>query len=412
MYIKKVSLENIRGFEKLELDLTRPDGSFAGWTVFTGGNGAGKSTLLKAFILGTVNQSTAHSLQPGLRNLLRTNPKGGKGVIKVWENLAGDQYIVEKRLEMLPNGFNHSIDNVATNNSTATVSSVKRFACGYGPFRRVFGASTDTNALMTAQDTSPFVTMFHEAASLFEVDQWLRQLNYKALEGNAEAKDQLAIVLEILRDDLLPNQITVDRVNSDGLWLQDRNGTQLNWHDMSDGYRSTMALLADILRHMIGTFDMSDLLAHDREGKLVMKPAGVVFIDEVDAHLHPEWQREIGFWLKKHFPNIQFLVTSHSPLICQAADPNGLFVLPEPGSNEAARALTMDEYNEVISSRADTILRTPAFGLENTRSPRAVSARADYARLQAKKRAGATLTAEEQQQEQALKVFAENREEA
>ena len=122
----------------------------------------------------------------------------------------------------------------------------------------------------------------------------------------------------------------------------------------------------------------------------------VVLIDEIDAHLHPEWQREIGFWLKRHFPNIQFIVTSHSPLICQAADPNGLFVLPEPGSDEPARALTAEEYQEVISSRPDTILRSAAFGLQNTRSPVAVEARSAFADLRTKQRAGGKLTQAEQ----------------
>ena len=48
MYISKISLKNIRGFESLEFDLNRGNGKFAGWTVFTGNNGSGKSTLLKA----------------------------------------------------------------------------------------------------------------------------------------------------------------------------------------------------------------------------------------------------------------------------------------------------------------------------------------------------------------------------
>ena len=48
MYISKISLKNIRGFESLDFDLDRGDGQFAGWTVFTGSNGSGKSTLLKA----------------------------------------------------------------------------------------------------------------------------------------------------------------------------------------------------------------------------------------------------------------------------------------------------------------------------------------------------------------------------
>ena len=119
---------------------------------------------------------------------------------------------------------------------------------------------------------------------------------------------------------------------------------------------------------------------------MFIKRSGVVLIDEIDAHLHPEWQREIGFWLKRHFPNIQFLVTTHSPIICQAADPNGLFVLPEPGSGAEPHPLSDEEYRKVIASRPDTILLTSAFGLQNTRSPRAVEGRAEFAKLEAKKR--------------------------
>lgn len=234
--------------------------------------------------------------------------------------------------------------------------------------------------------------MFSESASLAEADSWLRNLKYKKLEGNRQATETLNVVLDLINDDFLPNQISVDRVDSDGLWLKDREGNKLSWSDMSDGYRAALALLTDILRHMINAHGTDDLTGRDADGCLFLKPSGVVLIDEIDAHLHPEWQREIGFWLKKRFPNIQFIVTSHSPLICQAADPNGLFVLPEPGSDEPARALTPEEYQEVISSRPDTILRSAAFGLQNTRSPVAVEARSAFADLRTKQRAGGKLT--------------------
>lgn len=250
-----------------------------------------------------------------------------------------------------------------------------------------------------------FITLFQETASLSEADQWLRTLNYKRLEQKPEAAATLAVVLELLNDDFLPNQITVDRVDSDGLWLKDRDGNALSWADMSDGYRAALALLADILRHMVNACGTDDLTGRDDEERLFLKPAGVVLIDEIDAHLHPEWQREIGFWLKRHFPNIQFIVTSHSPLICQAADPNGLFVLPEPGSDEPARALTAEEYQEVISSRPDTILRSAAFGLQNTRSPVAVAARSAFADLRTKQRAGGKLTQAEQVELERLRQY-------
>ena len=55
---------------------------------------------------------------------------------------------------------------------------------------------------------------------------------------------------------------------------------------------------------------------------------GVVIIDEIDAHLHVSWQRRIGSWLTSHFPNIQFIVTTHSPYICRSADLGALIRLP------------------------------------------------------------------------------------
>jgi predicted ATP-binding protein involved in virulence len=49
------------------------------------------------------------------------------------------------------------------------------------------------------------------------------------------------------------------------------------------------------------------------DGVPVISSPGVVIIDEIDAHLHVSWQKRIGGWLKTHFPNIQFIVTTHSP---------------------------------------------------------------------------------------------------
>jgi hypothetical protein len=182
---------------------------------------------------------------------------------------------------------------------------------------------------------------------------------------------------------------------------------------MSDGYRSALALMSDILRHMIATYGVSDLFLKDKNGKIVVNKSGVVLIDEIDAHLHPEWQRLIGFWLKRHFPQIQFLVTSHSPIICQAADPKGLFHLPEPGGDDTPFQLSDEDYSKIIASKPDKILISPAFGLENSRSPLAVDKRAQYSRLKAKERSIGKLSAVEKKEVEQLKLnfFADNDEE-
>ena len=76
MYIGKVILRNIRGFANLEFDLARPDGSYAGWTVFTGDNGSGKSTLLKAIAVGLAGKDSARALQPSFQGWIRDGASG------------------------------------------------------------------------------------------------------------------------------------------------------------------------------------------------------------------------------------------------------------------------------------------------------------------------------------------------
>lgn len=424
MYIKSIELTNIRGFENLMFDLSRPTGAFAGWTVFTGDNGSGKSTLLKAVAVALTGKETARALQPNFHRWISEGAAEGRIDLMVVPEKGLDEFSGVGNTAYKPfpatvvlhsTGKDTSVDVVEgqkiAQRGLWSTASHGWFSCGYGPFRRVFGASSDAMRLMVGATTERFVTMFQEAASLAEVDQWLRNLNHKKLENKLAETLHLELLLEFLRDELMPNEITVDRVDSDGLWLKDRRGLQLAWNDMSDGYRSALALLADILRHLINAYGIEGLTHRDSDGKLRIVKGGVVMIDEIDAHLHPEWQREIGFWLKDHFPKIQFLVTTHSPIICQAADENGLFVLPEPGGVDKPRALTTDEYRKVISSRPDTILLTPAFGLQNTRSPRAVAGRAEYSRLMAKQRAGAKLSKEEQAKAVQLQLFAATDEE-
>jgi energy-coupling factor transporter ATP-binding protein EcfA2 len=431
MYISKVTLKNIRGFTDLQFDLARDDGTYAGWTVFTGDNGSGKTSLLKAIAVGLIGKDTARALQPSFHRWIRDGADDESFIqLEIVRSPTDDVPVDAGRPPSpqfpakiaLKNGSKEPTlqatipagkpTNYATPERTIWSADAKGwFSCGYGPFRRVFGALAEAMRQMVGPTTERFVTMFQEAASLAEADQWLRNLKYKELENKAAERDQLALLMEILRDDLMPNQITIDRVDSDGLWLKDRNGVQLAWGEMSDGYRAALALLTDILRHLINTYGAADLTERGPDGKLRIKRSGVVLIDEIDAHLHPEWQRQIGFWLKQHFPHIQFLVTTHSPIICQSADTNGLFVLPEPASGDSPRPLTHEDYQKVIASRPDTILLTPAFGLQNTRSPRAVAARAEYAQLQAKKRAGARLTAKEETRVTQLQLFATPEEE-
>ena len=191
MYISKVILKNIRGFTDLEFDLTRDDGKFAGWTVFTGDNGSGKSTLLKAIALGLTGKDTARILQPSFHRWIRDGAEEEEASIQLEivrspedDALAEggrrppDQFPAKLVLRngakepgllaMIPPGKPR---NYATPERTIWSPDARGwFSCGYGPFRRVSGESQEAIRPMSAPTTERYVTLFQETAS------WLKSI--------------------------------------------------------------------------------------------------------------------------------------------------------------------------------------------------------------------------------------------
>ena len=111
----------------------------------------------------------------------------------------------------------------------------------------------------------------------------------------------------------------ISRVDTETVYFRGPGGAEVTVFDLSDGYRSVLALAIDIVLVLHSCFeDHSSSFQVDGETLRVLFE-GVILIDEVDAHLHPSWQRELGFRLRRTFPRIQFIVTSHSPFVAQAA---------------------------------------------------------------------------------------------
>jgi predicted ATP-binding protein involved in virulence len=129
----------------------------------------------------------------------------------------------------------------------------------------------------------------------------------------------------------------------------------------------------DLVRHFSEVFPSGQLFEISADGSVVIDKPGVVLIDEVESHLHPSWQRDLPVWLTRKFPRVQFIVSTHSPLIAQSADSDGIFVLPLPGETDRLpRKLSTEEADRIRSGRAEKTLLGAAFGLKSTRSRKAV----------------------------------------
>lgn len=100
--------------------------------------------------------------------------------------------------------------------------------------------------------------------------------------------------------------------------LVDKGGQSFDLSQLSDGERSFLALICDLGRRLaLANPELSNPL----------HGAGVALIDELELHLHPKWQREVRDKLLATFPNVQFVVTTHSPFIIQSMKPGELINL-------------------------------------------------------------------------------------
>jgi hypothetical protein len=273
------------------------------------------------------------------------------------------------------------------------------FAAGYGPFRRlsqeisapVVGPASARQQDALSGTLDRFTTLFHEDEALSEGVAWLTGLHLQSLEGRATATRLLRTVLELLGDGLLPDDHAVVRVDSAGLWVR-RAGREFPLRELSDGYKVVASLVLDIVRHL-HLYHGSLKVRRTKQGIAFHTP-GVVLIDEIDAHLHISWQQRIGEWLKRHFPKIQFIVTTHSPYICQSADPGGLIRLPGPGEDSAPRVVDEDTHRRIVHGSGDDAALSELFGLDTPYSREAEKARRDLVGLEEKVFAGTATKSE------------------
>ncbi|GAA1617946.1 hypothetical protein GCM10009828_052770 [Actinoplanes couchii] len=255
------------------------------------------------------------------------------------------------------------------------------FCAGYGPFRRLAGGSGDAQRLMLSRGPAArMASLFHEDASLAEGVSWLIEQHLRSLERRAGADQLKAAALAVLGDGLLPDGYAIQDVDSDGLWVE-RDEHRFPLREMSDGYRTVAALVVDVLKQVYEAYGNLDVVQTD--GVTTVIAPGVVIIDEVDAHLHVSWQKRIGGWLKQHFTRTQFIVTTHSPYICQAADERGLIRLPGPDENMPPQIVEQDLYERIVYGSGDDAVMSELFGLDTPYSERAVRLRRELVDLEA-----------------------------
>jgi predicted ATP-binding protein involved in virulence len=135
--------------------------------------------------------------------------------------------------------------------------------------------------------------------------------------------------------------------------------TKFGWvrfGQLGHGYQTMIGWVVDLASRMFKAYP---------DSKDPLSEAAVVLVDEIDLHMHPEWQRKIMGYLSERFPKVQFIATAHSPLIVQGADENtNIAVLRREGDH----VVIDNDPENVRNWRVDQILASDLFSVEGRRS--------------------------------------------
>lgn len=139
--------------------------------------------------------------------------------------------------------------------------------------------------------------------------------------------------------------------------LMDKSGTTISSDELSQGEKALFSIVSDISRRLV--------LLNPGKGNHSLHGAGVVTIDEIDLHLHPKWQQDIVIKLSEVFPNIQFILTTHSPQVlstipnyCIKAldnNENGILSVQEPRFSLGSESKMILEDIFLTDSRPDKV---------------------------------------------------------
>ena len=113
--------------------------------------------------------------------------------------------------------------------------------------------------------------------------------------------------------------------------------------NLSDGYRNMLGLVADIAYRMA-------VLNPQLFNEVLTETGGVILIDEIDLHLHPAWQRTIVRSLKEIFPKVQFIVSSHSPIVISSVESEELIILEQGSQVENIVPTYGKESDDILQS--------------------------------------------------------------
>lgn len=333
MKIKTIEIKNYKCFEELYIDCRKSENSLYQWTVLLGNNNTGKTTLLKAIAnLRPIVLNSTNGNKVQLSDEALAIKRYAPAVIydnEEHERLSNDTFV----------GCTTTLHNLYTWRYKQKLVSVtdnaemEKFRLyGYGVSR--YPSKTS----LSESGCEDCASLFSSEQRLVNIEEWLMQLDYAAKNENVLATKRLYRIQELLCGKLFPEILDFKFESSDALHNYVLFKTKDGWYrymQLGYGYQSMLSWVVDLCKRMFERYP---------ESENPLGESAVVLIDEIDLHLHPMWQRDIISFLSKAFPEVQFIATTHSPLVIQSMNDVNLYVLHREENKVIAEHSTVSNY--------------------------------------------------------------------
>jgi energy-coupling factor transporter ATP-binding protein EcfA2 len=373
VFLRWLSIQNVRSIERLDMPFTAEDGDSRKWTLLLGENGCGKSTVLRAIALVLAGSDALPDLLGRPDDWLRlgaSNATIEAELVTARDSQARHVRLTIHRGDTISKIFSRNQESLRDLDSAISHADRNYFVVGYGVSRRL-SADPSVTVAQASSFRNPraqnVATLFSADTVLNPLESWAMDLDYR------RGKAGLSIVRDAL-DGLLP-EATFDRIDRRRrrLLFTTSDGT-LPLSALSDGYQNVAAWAGDLLFRLTETF---------ADRKKPLETGGLLLVDELDLHLHPVWKRQLVDYLTTKLPNFQIVATTHSPLTAHQAGPGELFVLRRETPGGPPHLFQFE--GEPRTLMLHQLLLSPIFGLQTVDSRNVELLRAEYRQLRGKR---------------------------